>query len=151
MFYQSYQVSEEYNDTFALLQDMIVRHPDHCSFVDCLGMTPLHVLAALEMHDLRLYRCIIETCPDALTTKDKWGEISLTYILIPQPPIKITQYLTPNSDLMDGIFLYNVGAILCLVVVSGRRSMISNQPSIQHIQLYIGRCLQIRSHSHLWF
>lgn len=40
---------------------------------DCLGMTPLHILACLSIHDLKLYRVIVEKYPANLITEDRWG------------------------------------------------------------------------------
>ena len=46
---------------------------------DCLGMTPLHILACSTKHDVRLYQLLIEKYPDNLIAKDKWGDIPLLY------------------------------------------------------------------------
>ena len=38
---------------------------------DCLGMTPLHILACSSVHDLELYRSIVEKYPTNLITEDR--------------------------------------------------------------------------------
>jgi hypothetical protein len=40
---------------------------------DCLGMTPLHILACSSVHDLELYRVIVDNYPTNLITEDRWG------------------------------------------------------------------------------
>jgi hypothetical protein len=40
---------------------------------DCLGMTPLHILACSSVHDLEVYRVIVENYPSNLITEDRWG------------------------------------------------------------------------------
>jgi hypothetical protein len=49
---------------------------------DCLGMTPLHILTCSSVcHELKLYRMLIDTYPDQLITKDKWGALPLLYAI----------------------------------------------------------------------
>ena len=55
---------------------------------DCMGMTPLHVLSHQGNCDFRLYQCIIQKYPDALITKDIWGELPLTYALFGGAPLE---------------------------------------------------------------
>jgi hypothetical protein len=46
---------------------------------DCLGMTPLHILVCSSVHDIELYRVIIENYPANLITEDRWGALPLLY------------------------------------------------------------------------
>ena len=39
---------------------------------DCLGMTPLHILACSSVHDLEVYCVIVEMYPANLITEDRW-------------------------------------------------------------------------------
>ena len=39
---------------------------------DCLGITPLHILTCSSVHDLEVYRLIVENYPANLITQDKW-------------------------------------------------------------------------------
>ena len=48
---------------------------------DTLGMTPLHRLACSTMHNIELYKILIENHPESLITKDKWGAIPLLYAI----------------------------------------------------------------------
>ena len=46
---------------------------------DCLGMTPLHILACSTVQCLELYRLMIDTYPASLIVEDAWGTIPLLY------------------------------------------------------------------------
>jgi len=48
---------------------------------DCLGMTPLHILACSSVHNLELYCLIVEMYPANLITEDRWGAATALYIL----------------------------------------------------------------------
>ena len=47
---------------------------------DCLGMTPLHILACSTKPTIEMYRLLIEKYPETLITKDKWGDIPFLYV-----------------------------------------------------------------------
>lgn len=46
---------------------------------DCLGMTPLHILACSRRQNLDLYKMIIDAYPENLITEDRWGELPMFY------------------------------------------------------------------------
>jgi hypothetical protein len=60
---------------------------------DCLGMTPLHILACSSVHDLELYRVIVDNYPANLITKDRWGGLPLLYAFWGDAPAEIIQFL----------------------------------------------------------
>jgi hypothetical protein len=60
---------------------------------DCLGMTPLHILACSSVHDLELYRLIVENYPANLITEDRWGALPLLYAFWGAAPTEIIQFL----------------------------------------------------------
>ena len=60
---------------------------------DCLGMTPLHILACSSKQNLDLYRFVIASHPNSLITKDKWGCIPILYAIWGDAPEEITQFL----------------------------------------------------------
>jgi len=60
---------------------------------DCLGMTPLHILACSSVHDLEVYRVIIENYPANLITEDRWGALPLLYAFWGAAPAEIIQFL----------------------------------------------------------
>jgi hypothetical protein len=60
---------------------------------DCLGMTPLHILACSSVHDLEAYRLIVENYPTNLITEDRWGALPLLYTFWGAAPTQIIQFL----------------------------------------------------------
>jgi hypothetical protein len=56
-------------------------------------MTPLHILACSSVHDLEVYRVIIEKYPTNLITEDRWGALPLLYAFWGAAPTKIIQVL----------------------------------------------------------
>ena len=76
---------------------------------DCLGMTPLHILACSKKQSLELYQLLIDKYPQNLVTKDKWGARPLFYALWGGAPGEIIQFLIdshksnyPNNELNWG-------------------------------------------------
>jgi len=63
---------------------------------DCLGMTPLHILACSSVHDLELYHLIVEKYPANLTTEDRWGALPLLYAFWGAAPAEIIEFLLEN-------------------------------------------------------
>ena len=57
---------------------------------DCLGMTPIHILACSSIHDLELYRVIVAKYPTNLITEDRWGALPLLYAFWGAAPVEIT-------------------------------------------------------------
>jgi hypothetical protein len=60
---------------------------------DCLGMTPLHILACSSVHDLEVYHLIVEKYPANLITVDRWGALPLLYAIWGDAPVEIVQFL----------------------------------------------------------
>jgi hypothetical protein len=60
---------------------------------DCLGMTPLHILTCSLVHDLEVYRIIVENYPANLITEDRWGATPLLYAFWGATPMEIIQFL----------------------------------------------------------
>jgi hypothetical protein len=60
---------------------------------DCLGMTPLHIMACSSVHNLELYRLIVENYPTNLITEDRWGALPLLYAFWGAAPAAIIQFL----------------------------------------------------------
>jgi hypothetical protein len=60
---------------------------------DCLGMTPLHILACSSVHNLEVYRMMIENYPTNLITEDRWGALPLLYAFWGAAPTEIIQFL----------------------------------------------------------
>ena len=49
---------------------------------DCLGMTPLHILACSTVQDLDLYKVVTANYPENLIVEDRWGELPLFYAVL---------------------------------------------------------------------
>jgi hypothetical protein len=60
---------------------------------DCLGMTPLHILACSSVHDIEVYRLIVEKYPTNLITEDRWGALPLLYAFWGAAPAEIIHFL----------------------------------------------------------
>ncbi len=63
---------------------------------DCMGMTPLHILACSTKHNMEMYQLLIEKYPEALVTKDNWGDIPLLYAFCCNAPSEIIQFMIEN-------------------------------------------------------
>jgi hypothetical protein len=60
---------------------------------DCLGMTPLHILACSSVHNLEIYCVIVEKYPTNLIIEDRWGALPLLYAFWGAAPDEIIQFL----------------------------------------------------------
>jgi len=120
--------SVEQNNTCELLKDMILHPTTNGDKVDCLGMTPLHVLACSGTTDLRLYRCLIDHYPDALITKDKWGETPLFYVLLSEPSMEVMHYFFEMYRRKWGTIPIDFGEII---------KMLANYKSIDYVKYTI--------------
>ena len=62
---------------------------------DCLGMTPLHILACstIHIHQLKIYQFMVEKYPENLIARDAWGATPLLYAVWGDSPSEIIQFL----------------------------------------------------------
>ena len=60
---------------------------------DCLGITPLHIMACSSVHNLEVYRVIVEKYPANLITEDRWGALPLLYAFWGAAPAEIIEFL----------------------------------------------------------
>ena len=93
MYYQSYHPTEATNEHLSRALNMRTRTSKSGNQNDCLGMTPLHILACSKKQSLELYRVIIEKCPENLITEDNWGGLPLLYACWGGAPGEIIQFL----------------------------------------------------------
>jgi len=63
---------------------------------DCLGMTPLHVLACSTKHNLGIYQLVMDKCPECLMAKDKWGCLPILYTIWSKAPQEVLQFFIEN-------------------------------------------------------
>jgi hypothetical protein len=74
---------------------------------DCLGMTPLHILACSSVHDLEVYHLIVEKYPANLITEDGWGALPLLYAFWGAAPTEIVQFLLDSYHLLYPDHVFN--------------------------------------------
>jgi hypothetical protein len=74
---------------------------------DCLGMTPLHILACSSVHDIELYCVLIENYPTNLITEDRWGALPLLYAFWGAAPAEIIQFLLDSYQSIYPDYVFN--------------------------------------------
>jgi hypothetical protein len=74
---------------------------------DCLGMTPLHILACSSIHDLELYRVIVAKYPTNLITEDRWGALPLLYAFWGAAPVEIIYFLLASYLALYPDYVFN--------------------------------------------
>ena len=75
---------------------------------DCLGMTPLHVLACSTVQNIELYIVLVTKYPEALITKDRWGAIPLLYAIWGnEASNKIVQFLVGSYRSIYPNYVFN--------------------------------------------
>jgi hypothetical protein len=97
---------------------------------DCLGMTPLHILTCSSVHDIEVYRVIVENYPSNLITEDKWGATPLLYAFWGAAPTEIIQFLLESYQSLYPDYLFNWTNMVWTI---GR----TNAPK-EHIQNLLG-------------
>jgi hypothetical protein len=74
---------------------------------DCLGMTPLHILECSSVHDLELYRVIVDNYPTNLITRDRWGALPLLYAFWGNAPTEIIQFFVESYQSLYPDHVFN--------------------------------------------
>jgi hypothetical protein len=74
---------------------------------DCLGMTPLHILTCSSVHDLEVYRVIVEKYPANLITEDRWGATPLLYAFWGAAPAEIIIFLLESYESLYPDHVFN--------------------------------------------
>jgi hypothetical protein len=100
---------------------------------DCLGMTPLHILACSSVHDLEVYRVIIEKYPTNLVTEDRWGALPLLYAFWGAAPAEIIQFLLDCYKLLYPDHLFNWTMMLETMGRCDTKESIENLLSVKQI------------------
>jgi hypothetical protein len=92
------------------LKQQVARLPAHGLQQDCLGMTPLHILACSSgEHRVEVYKFMIEKYPNALLIKDRWDDIPLDYALYAEASMEVLHFLFKTHRQMWGILPFNFG------------------------------------------
>jgi hypothetical protein len=66
--------------------------------VDCIGMTPLHILACSTKHHVDMYNLLISRYPGHLITEDVWGDIPILYAIWGRAPHEIVGLLASSME-----------------------------------------------------
>jgi hypothetical protein len=74
---------------------------------DCLGMTPLHILACSSVHDLEVYRLIVKRYPTNLITEDRWGALPLLYVFWGAAPAEVIDFLLERYQALYPDHVFN--------------------------------------------
>mmetsp|Transcript_12564 Transcript_12564/g.26751 ORF Transcript_12564/g.26751 Transcript_12564/m.26751 type:complete len:464 (+) Transcript_12564:149-1540(+) len=65
---------------------------------DCLGMTPLHILACSTVQELPLYQLMIQKYPENLIVSDRWGALPILYAVWRNAPNEIVRFLFESQQ-----------------------------------------------------
>ena len=65
---------------------------------DCLGMTPLHIIACSTVQNIELYKVLVAKYPDNLITKDRWGAVPLLYAVWGNAPSEVIRFLIESHQ-----------------------------------------------------
>ena len=76
---------------------------------DCLGMTPLHILACSLVQRIEIYRLLVQHYPESLIMKDMWGDIPLTYALYGGAPVQVNDFLLDSYKTLHPDFVIDWG------------------------------------------
>ena len=63
---------------------------------DCLGMTPLHIMACSTIQNIELYKVLVTKYPENLVAEDRWGAVPLLYAIWGSAPDEIVQFLVES-------------------------------------------------------
>jgi hypothetical protein len=100
---------------------------------DCLGMTPLHILACSSVHNLEMYHLIVEKYPANLITEDRWGALPILYAFWGVAPTVIILFLLESyqSCYPDHEFNWTV-MVITLGQANATVDVIQNLLDVQH-------------------
>jgi hypothetical protein len=79
---------------------------------DCLGMTPLHILACSSRHDIEMFRLVVGKYPENLVTEDGWGDIPLLYAFWCDAPDEVIRYLVECYTSMHPEYVLDWGGMI---------------------------------------
>jgi hypothetical protein len=99
---------------------------------DCLGMTPLHILACSTVQRLELYQLMVEKYPANLIVADAWGALPLLYAIWGDAPTEIIHFLVNRYQSLypDHEFEWN-SMVITLGRVNAPTTVMQNLLDIQ--------------------
>jgi len=122
IYYQSYNnmtVDELNNSTNIRISRRRSKVNPSGSQQDCLGMTPLHIMACSTAQNIELYRLLIEKYPENLITKDRWGALPLLYAVWGEAPSEIIQFLVKSYTSLSPDHVLNLTEMIQTLGAAG--------------------------------
>ena len=100
IYYQSYNVNLTANQLNSITDIRISRRRSKLDPTgkqqDCLGMTPLHILACSTVQNVELYKVLVAKYPENLVTEDSWGALPIQYAIWGGAPNEIVQFMAKS-------------------------------------------------------
>ena len=107
-YYQSYYPTDVTIDQLNnILSEHAGAHLNVPNNQDCLGMTPLHILACSSKQYLDLYQLIVTSFPKVLIIEDKWGCPPILYAIWGGVPQGIIKFLVDSQISAFPNFIYD--------------------------------------------
>ena len=99
---------------------------------DCLGMTPLHILACSTVQCLELYQVIVDKYPNNLIVQDAWGAVPLFYAIWGHVPSEIVEFLVKSYQSLYPVHDFNwTGMLITLGRANAPERVIQNLIDLQ--------------------
>jgi len=132
---------QSYHDTESTLQNLKQVMDSTGKQQDCLGMTPLHILACSTKPAFEMIRLLIEKYPETLIMKDKWGDIPLVYAYRCNAPSEVLDLLVNRYKLLYPDYEFDWGDMLltlakCDVPLPNIQRLVNTQQNIYPNQEY---------------
>ena len=138
-----YQAYNDTDTTIARLEKVISKKGSWKlrGLEDCLGMTPLHILACSKKQDMRVWKFLSSSprFPEMLATEDMWGCLPIFYAFANEAPLEIILFLLQNYRLFSPGDQFYVGKQLvkelsvCGVSLDSIK-FILKLPELAHVQ-----------------
>jgi hypothetical protein len=99
---------------------------------DCLGMTPLHILACSTVQRLEIYQLLVEKYPENMIVEDAWGALPLLYAVWGDAPSEIIEFLVNGHQSLypDHEYDWN-GMLITLGRANASKDVIQNLLDVQ--------------------
>ena len=93
-----YQAYNDTDTTISRLEKVIHKRGSwkRRGYEDCLGMTPLHILACSKKQDMKVWEFLSSSSPkfsEMLATEDMWGCLPIFYAFANEAPLEIILFL----------------------------------------------------------
>ena len=92
-----YQAYNDTDTTISRLEKVIHKRGSwkRRGYEDCLGMTPLHILACSKKQDMKVWEFLSSSSPrfsEMLATEDMWGCLPIFYAFANEAPLEIISF-----------------------------------------------------------